>query len=1042
MDDKYQLKLKNQQEIGPLTLSEISRLYLEGQLILSDYCKEISEERWVHLQDHPIISKMIKDLLSGDLKSKNLSKPKKKAPTGNEVEEFQYLSEDPPKVEEESFDKEESIAQGEKTESYHKTVILDINKQLKEEELLQEKKRFKQLERDEEKKKIQQEKDERLIQESKDLPISDTMIKQNPLLSREANLEMVKSEEALLALDFTQDTKEEKSEEKKDVEKKQRIKPIAMIAIIALIWFVFFDKEEKEAPFRPRYMEAVFPIANAYKDIDNSYKELLEGIKNFNRGTYLDKLKAVENFQKSLSYNFRDNPALGFLIRLYAELLPMALVQKTAVQVLYKLLEIGKAQSLFDINITLGLVAFYSYHKQYDSSFEVLKNYIRYNKNIVTKDTKLEDKIFKVIQKLQTGSEIAKTFFKTYGSEKYFYSKYMLSAMKNNYLEEAEKAYVKVFNSSTFSTIPFEVAMSGIVYLRDQGREKEAEILLGKSFKRFKNFVKIKLFYCDFLIKKRKIKELFSVFLNIEKLKFEYSPLFYADYLERKSVYYALQKNYKMAALFIREAIEINDTDLLRMKLSQLEVGGDEISKIVLESKAMELIREAKILLKEKKFTKAVAITIEAVELLPERIDSRLFLIELQIKRGYFSLAFKNLKLLTKKYPLNLKINKVFVNAYIEASKIHDAKKILNYLSRTKFVNTPDYAFLLGKLYAKQNQLILTIKWFNEAIKRNPMNVNYYFLMAETYLRHRQYRYAKINIIKGLDVIYSHEGLHVLYARILYETESVDRAIGYLRENIQKFGYQTRTFSEIAIYYYRSGQLKNFYRIKKEIMKSVVRDKVFYMFLIEASLLEEEYQKVILYYEEYLELNPGDLQAKLNFSFNLQKLKEHDSAIKVLQEVKFRLEEYPKLHFYLSENYYAKKDYKKALEMGLLEIKFNPHLPDGHFITGKVYYKMNNFSEAIKQLDKTLMLEKRHIESIILLGEIRFRQDLFEDAQDLFLKAQSINPNEGKIYQHLGYNYMATGQSVLARESFETYLKLTPESDDFQKIQNLIKTLR
>ena len=59
-----------------------------------------------------------------------------------------------------------------------------------------------------------------------------------------------------------------------------------------------------------------------------------------------------------------------------------------------------------------------------------------------------------------------------------------------------------------------------------------------------------------------------------------------------------------------------------------------------------------------------------------------------------------------------------------------------------------------------------------------------------------------------------------------------------------------------------------------------------------------------------------------------------------------------------------------------------------------------------------------------------------------YLKAQKEEPNNPEIHKQLGFIFNASGQSSLAAESFENYLRLNPGASDKSEIEKYIRALR
>src|SRR5690606_40423015 len=94
----------------------------------------------------------------------------------------------------------------------------------------------------------------------------------------------------------------------------------------------------------------------------------------------------------------------------------------------------------------------------------------------------------------------------------------------------------------------------------------------------------------------------------------------------------------------------------------------------------------------------AFVFAIEAVDLNPLYIQSNLLLVDIQVKRGYYSAALKTLLRLKKQYPANLEISTRLIEAYVSSFRFNDAINTINEFAQVEdAVNTPAYASMLGR---------------------------------------------------------------------------------------------------------------------------------------------------------------------------------------------------------------------------------------------------------------------------------------------------------------------------------------------------------
>jgi tetratricopeptide (TPR) repeat protein len=282
----------------------------------------------------------------------------------------------------------------------------------------------------------------------------------------------------------------------------------------------------------------------------------------------------------------------------------------------------------------------------------------------------------------------------------------------------------------------------------------------------------------------------------------------------------------------------------------------------------------------------------------------------------------------------------------------------------------------------------------------------------------------------------------ITYARIHYELTDTDAALGYLRDVLSENKDNPQLIGEMAIYYYKSGQMKNFEEYKKRVENLPTKDQSFYEFLIKAAKLDERYKDVILHARELIKVNPGDLETRMTLGEYLFKEKQYRSAIEIFESTRDRLKSFPKTHYYLAKIYLEMKDFKKALENAELEVKLNPTLEYGYFIRGEANMTIKEWLVATKNYEKAISINGKYVEALLGLAYIKFRQNFFDEARELLLRAKKQQEGNPKIYKMLGDVYRSSGQSGLAVESFETYLQIYPSAPDRSQMERLIKQLK
>lgn len=789
---------------------------------------------------------------------------------------------------------------------------------------------------------------------------------------------------------------------------RKAMKPIVLLAFIAIFVVLLFpDNEQKLGDLKPEFSVISFPIPAKYEDSNKAANELKEGVKLYNHGTYKDRLKSAEKFRLSLEAKFQDNPqALGWLVLNYAEILPNANDKEKAITNLFRLIQLSRGKVIVDMNVAMGTAIFYGHIKKYATALTTIENFLRVK-------NKPSSKLFSI---------------------------YLDLLIKNGRWIDAGKVFEQLSN---IKDPPLDSYLPMSKFLSQAGKGEEAKILLEKGLQRFPNSVPLFLEYCSYLLSDQNFKKFEIALNNLKQVNSENAPTQVSKYLEFLGMQAIIKKNQEAAAAFFKKALAIQESDELRSKLSSLEIGGSKkVESLIRESKIIDLIGKSKNAENERRWDDAYKFAIDASDLAENYIPAQLWLSYIQTKRGYFNSAIQTLEKLQKDNPNNGHVNFSLISAYIEARKFDLVQRSLGQLSGSKLGRTSDFAFLMGSYYRKTNNYNLASKWFTTAVTINPVNDQAYYELAELLLEGKKFDRCRFYANKAIELDPENSTYHGLMAKILYDTENVDTAIGYLRDVLETKVDDPYLIGEIAIDYQRSGRMKEFEQYQKKFQEMPNPTSNFYEYMIYSSQLNESIDSVIKYSNELLKINPGSMEVRLTLGeFYLKKgnLKE---ALYIFESVKERLPSYPRVNYWIAKIYLLLKDYPKALAAGQDEIKYNPILEHGHYIVGETYKQQQKYPEALLSFEKALSLNGSSIETLFALAWIKHRQNYPNIARDFYAKILKLDPGNAEANKQMGLVFKDLGQGSLAIEYLKIYLDLNPGAEDRNQIESQIRQLQ
>ncbi len=816
-------------------------------------------------------------------------------------------------------------------------------------------------------------------------------------------------EEYLARLEDSEDDLEEEEKEQTIVttilKKKKTLSPIMALVFIGLLYFLLTDDDGKVV-INPQFLNYSFPILNPVIDKRKALQEFQTGIKFYKKNHYLSKVLAVKHFNLSLSNQFRENHAFEYLILTYAELLPNAKDPIKARSVLHKMIKIARADVLKSPRVAMGTALMYYYSGMPKTAYTIIENYLRAG-----------------------GKPTLKLFA--------YYLQIMIKANEIKNLRAVAEKLAKVKNK------PPEVYMALAQYYMVDDNFTQAAKVIEEGAKKYKTSVPLLLSYANVMRDTGDLKKLHGILKLIEALAAEQSPVYYAKFLEHLGTVSAINKDVAKAAKLFKLALTFYNDDDLRDRLAQLTLGGGTLaSNLIAESKIIKLSKEINQLLQEGKLELALLKAVEAADIAPNSVKANLNLARLQRMRGYLKRAIYTLEKLYKKYPQNFEVTYQLSLTYLDAYRVQDNKRLLVSVMNSRFGKTFYYASSLGRYYSKIDNFFLATKWLKKSISLNPLYHPDYFALAKLYFRYKKFKKSRLKLGEAITLAPDEIEYKILFAKLYYETDGVDAAIGYLRGILQRYPDNAKILGEIAIYYYRSGQIKAFERYKKKIDNLFNKDADFYAFLFKMAQIEGEKEKAIEYGLQVIRLSSNNIELMMELGSLYVEVNAYNDAINIFKGVVDRVPNYPKVHYYLSSIYLKQNKLKEAEDEANAEIEQNKSSEFGYFAKAKVMYAKQQYTTATRFLEKAISINGNFVDGLKFLALIKMKQNYLDQAKELYLRARSVDQGDAEIYKQLGEIYERTGQRALALESYKIYLEIDVNASDRARIEAKMRSLR
>ena len=914
-DPKYKVKMKGK-ETTPLGIDDIRKLIEKKVLTGKEQCREVSSREWGPLSaileddhldeddqlgDHTLFRKIedikrdIEEAKDEELKflDEDLLKKNVEFRTAQQGDGTKDTEED---REEEDFS-QTKINVPKDMITVDKTLVRPLSRFEKEEleRLREERKKIdqekeaskKETAEDEEKEEEPPENLPDTTKEKKEISFDEQTIVASLKGVKEKIISEVKESETALEKSKNKTAEKEKASLEEEVkllpsgappspkenqDKKKSKRRLLVIAIFAITSILFLSDitpdKKKEAPqiIPPKIN---FPPKMKFKEAEKSKEMELQGDKVYRLGGYLNTVKASRLYAKSLGYDFDNRTVFGKLILNYAELYPNSMNTHKDSEVLMKLIKIAERKIPNDINYATGTAMLFYQIKRPLSAINVIERFLKINKTPSTKLIRY----------------------------------YMLSLLSAGLENEAQKAFKRL---QSLPEKNIESYLGLVEYYMAHEKFDHAALLFAEAIKKYPNHIGLLIEYCRVLLQQKNSSQLEKTLLKTKELGFENSPYFYSHYLKYMGIIGAMENKPDIALQFFKKSLKIFDSADLRKKLEALELSNastqGKLSIFINENKTVRLVLVSQKALVTKNFNKALSYAIKAVDLNSDYYPAVKQLAKVQRMKGHFQSAIDLLKKYIERNNFSIQAQFDLIEVYIHSYRLTEAESLLSQIVKI----TPDqerrYKYILGKFYLFSRNYTSAINELQEAIDRDPLNDEIFSILANLYSENGKFKEAKSLIIRAIELNPGIISYRSLYGHILYEQNGADVAIGYTRKLLQDFKDHPRLLGDIAKYYYKSGQQKEFDEQLQKIKSLPKQSADLYRSLFDNALLEGNAEEMIKYGKELTRWSPGDLAVNLEFGEKLIEIKKYDDAFQVLSNTLDRLATFPRLHYLIGKN--------------------------------------------------------------------------------------------------------------------------------------------
>jgi tetratricopeptide (TPR) repeat protein len=807
-------------------------------------------------------------------------------------------------------------------------------------------------------------------------------------------------------------SKEEELNKKKKSNKTKKGSLAVIIMVLLLVLLVLPDDEPevKTTNIEQQYVIPTFDFPEPFEEVDEEtskthYLDAKSHLKTYS----FEELQIAANLAKSsYEHNEQNKDALYLLTLTYSLMIQHSKDKTIAANTVFKLLQlIGDGQEFKNLDVLTAKCYFMLYLGKYQAVKLLMDKYNTINKKVTP----------------------------------LLYSAYLQALIQ---VGDLVKAKLVVKKLEALKNINPHVYSAILDFYKVNSEEKDYWNIFQRAITVHQRSVQILMHGAYYFVKRQDASRTDEILERIKSLSFEKSRHYYALYLSYLGEYYALKKKPKLAAKYLTESLDLEENLELRIRLSGLQDNAQDenINSLIRESKSVNYINKSQKYIAEYQWDLALTNALRALEVHPKYYPAVINLAKTQSRLGYFELAIKSLEKFRSNNPNNINLQVELLKIYTDAYKLNSAGDLVAVLSQSDAVNSEYFATIMADYYEKKGELLKSILWLQQAIKINPLgDINLYNL-AKHYLKTNNIELGKNLLNLAMNIDPANTRYRSVYADILYELSGPETAVGYLRSVLKDIPDDPILLNKIAILYYRSGQIKNYDDLIKQLSRLPDGANDLNQYMMETSQREGRWDDFIFYANEFLKNDPGSLIVRIAIAEAYYLKNDFKVAREHLNLAKQRMSTYPRINYYEAKILLAESKTEEALSAALIETKENPNLEMAHVLVGDLYYLKDELNEADKSYRAAQRVNPKSIDALKGIAALKVKKNELPVAIELYNRALSWKPDDASLHLVLADLYRQMGQTQDAVRAYKNFLEIEPESVEKSKIEAYLKSVQ
>ncbi len=130
----------------------------------------------------------------------------------------------------------------------------------------------------------------------------------------------------------------------------------------------------------------------------------------------------------------------------------------------------------------------------------------------------------------------------------------------------------------------------------------------------------------------------------------------------------------------------------------------------------------------------------------------------------------------------------------------------------------------------------------------------------------------------------------------------------------------------------------------------------------------------------------------------------------------------------ICNDYFASQQWENALRNCDESLALNPNAIGTRYLRGRIMYEMENYDEALSELETVIEANPFHEEALQLAGYVSAVTDQDVKARDYYKRYLDINPGNAAIRMRIAYDLAQAGDPIGAMEFIQVGLDVDPDN--------------